>query len=289
MPNQTTSKPQLILIDGSSFLYRAFHAVPPMKSPKGVPVHAVYGVTSMLRKLMTSYPVDHICVVFDEQGKNFRHELYDLYKANRPTMPEDLQVQVEPLRNLVRTMGLPLIAESGVEADDVLGALAQYAEQQGYQVIIATGDKDMAQLVTENITLENTMTNTKMNIQGVIDKFGVRPEKIIDYLALMGDTSDNIPGVPKVGPKTAAKWLDQYGNLENLISHANEIKGKIGENLQASLDYLPLSKKLTTIRCDLDLPYGMSDLKRSAVDNNKLRDLAVELGFPISQLNYVPA
>jgi len=270
---------RLILVDGSSFLFRAYHAIPPLTNANGDPTNAIYGVSNMLRKLIADYHSDYITVVFDAPGKTFRNELYDQYKAHRPPMPDDLRVQIAPLHNLIRAMGLPLIIESGVEADDVLGVLAQHAEQQGYDVIISTGDKDMAQLVTEHIILENTMSNTRMDIQGVIDKFGVRPEQIIDYLALMGDTVDNIPGVPKVGPKTAAKWLEQYSTLENLVAHANEIGGKIGENLRASLDQLPLSKQLTTIKCDLDLPYNMEDLKQQPMDKAELRILLAELGF----------
>jgi len=285
MSQQTQTCPELsrrerlILVDGSSFLFRAYHAIPPLTNANGEPTNAIYGVSNMLRKLIADYHSDHITVVFDASGKTFRNELYDQYKAHRPPMPDDLRVQIEPLHNLIRAMGLPLIIESGVEADDVLGALAQHAEQQGYDVIISTGDKDMAQLVTDHIILENTMSNTRMDIQGVIDKFGVRPEQIIDYLALVGDTVDNIPGVPKVGPKTAAKWLEQYQTLENLIAHANEIGGKIGENLRASLAQLPLSKQLTTIKCDLDLPYGIEDLKQQPMDKAELKNLLAELGF----------
>jgi len=277
MSQQTQQR--LILVDGSSFLFRAYHAIPPLTNAKGDPTNAVYGVSNMLRKLIADYHSDYITVVFDASGKTFRNDLYDQYKAHRPPMPDDLRVQIEPLHNLIRAMGLPLIIEPGVEADDVLGVLAQHAEQQGYDVIISTGDKDMAQLVTEHIILENTMSNTRMNIQGVIDKFGVRPDQIIDYLALIGDAVDNIPGVPKVGPKTAAKWLEQYETLENLIAHANEITGKIGENLRASLDQLPLSKQLTTIKCDLDLPYDMEDLKQRPMDKAELRNLLADLGF----------
>jgi len=270
---------RLILVDGSSFLFRAYHAIPPLTNASGEPTNAIYGVSNMLRKLIADYHSDYITVVFDAPGKTFRNELYDQYKAHRPPMPDDLRVQIAPLHNLIRAMGLPLIIESGVEADDVLGVLAQHAEQQGYDVIISTGDKDMAQLVTEHIILENTMSNSRMDIQGVIDKFGVRPEQIIDYLALIGDTVDNIPGVPKVGPKTAAKWLEQYSTLENLVAHADKITGKIGENLRASLDQLPLSKQLTTIKCDLDLPYNMEDLKQQPMDKAELRILLAELGF----------
>jgi DNA polymerase-1 len=280
----------LCLVDGSSFLFRAYHAVPPLTNPKGEPTNAIYGVSNMLRKLLTEYQTDYITVIFDAAGKTFRNDLYDQYKAHRPPMPDDLRVQIEPLHQLIRAMGLPLIMESGIEADDVLGVLAKHAEQQGFHVVISTGDKDMAQLVTDNITLENTMTNTRMDIQGVIDKFGVKPEQIIDYLALIGDSSDNIPGVPKVGPKTAAKWLEQYDTLDNLIAHADDIKGKIGENLRASLDFLPLSKQLTTILCDLELPYGMDDLKRKPVDNAHLKSLLAELGFSswLKMLNNQP-
>ena len=207
MSTQPTHR--IILVDGSSFLFRAYHAVPPLSSPAGLPTNAIHGVTNMLRKLMAEYHNDDICVVFDAPGKTFRNELYAQYKAHRPPMPEDLRVQIEPLQQLIRAMGLPLIIEPGVEADDVLGFLAQQAAAQDFSVIISTGDKDMAQLVNEQIILENTMTDTRMDIQGVMTKFGVRPNQIIDYLALIGDTADNIPGVPKVGSKTAAKWLEQ--------------------------------------------------------------------------------
>jgi DNA polymerase-1 len=269
----------LCLIDGSSFLFRAFHAVPPLTNPKGEPTNAIYGVSNMLRKLLGEYKTDYVTVVFDAAGKTFRNALYPEYKANRTTMPDDLRVQIEPLHQLIRAMGLPLIMESGVEADDVLGVLAQHAAKQGFHVIISTGDKDMAQLVTEQISLEDTMKNVRLDVQGVVNKFGVKPEQIIDYLALMGDSSDNIPGVPKVGPKTAAKWLQEYQTLDNLIAHADDIKGKIGENLRASLSFLPLAKQLTTIKCDLDLPYSMDDLKRQPVNNAELKSLLAELGF----------
>ena len=269
----------LILVDGSSFLFRAYHAIPPLTNPKGEPTNAIYGVSNMLRKLLADYQSDYITVVFDAPGKTFRNDLYDQYKAHRPPMPDDLRVQIEPLHQLIRAMGLPLIMESGVEADDVLGALAQHAAEQGFNVIISTGDKDMAQLVTDQIILENTMSNSRMDIQGVFDKFGVKPEQIVDYLALMGDSSDNIPGVPNVGPKTAAKWLEQYQTLENLIANADKISGKIGGNLRASLEQLPLAKQLTTIKCDLDLPYSMDDLKRRNVNTEELKNRLTELGF----------
>ncbi|MDD1633316.1 MAG: DNA polymerase I, partial [Methylococcaceae bacterium] len=270
---------RLILVDGSSFLFRAYHAIPPLTNPRGDPTNAIYGVSNMLRKLMADYQSEYITVVFDAPGKTFRNDLYDQYKSHRPPMPDDLRVQIEPLHQLIRAMGLPLIMEPDVEADDVLGALAQHAVQQGFSVIISTGDKDMAQLVNDHIILENTMSNSRMDIQGVIDKFGVKPEQIVDYLALMGDSSDNIPGVPNVGPKTAAKWLEQYQTLENLIAHADKITGKIGENLRSSLTQLPLAKQLTTIKCDLDLPYSMDDLKRRPINTEELKNRLAGLGF----------
>ncbi len=274
-----TAPNQLILIDGSSFLFRAFHAVPPLTNAQGQPTNAVYGVSNMLRKLINDYNTPYFAVVFDAPGKTFRHDLYDQYKAHRPPMPDDLRVQIAPLHELIRSLGLPLIIEHGVEADDVLGSLAQNAERQGFKVIISTGDKDMAQLVTEHISLENTMTNTKMDVQGVVEKFGVQPEQIIDYLALMGDTVDNIPGVPKVGPKTAAKWLQEYGSLDNIIANAEQVKGKIGENLRASLGQLPLSRQLTTIKCDVALHYSLDDLKRREPDIAALKQQLGSLGF----------
>jgi len=277
MPQDTQNR--LVLVDGSSFLFRAYHALPPLTSPKGEPTNAILGVTNMLRKLIDDYQSDYITVIFDAPGKTFRNDLYDQYKAHRPPMPDDLRVQIEPLHQLIRAMGLPLIIENGVEADDIMGCLAQQAEREGFHVVISTGDKDMAQLVNEHITLDNTMSNVRLDIQGVIDKFGVKPAQIVDYLALIGDTVDNIPGVPKVGPKTAAKWLEEYETLENLIACADQIKGKIGENLRASLDQLPLSKQLTTIKCDLDLPYSLEDLKRRPADNTELRNLLTGLGF----------
>jgi DNA polymerase I len=260
-------------------LFRAYHAIPPLTSAKGLPTNAIHGVTNMLRKLIADYHSDYITVVFDAPGKTFRNDLYDQYKAHRPPMPDDLRVQIEPLHQIIRAMGLPLIIESGIEADDVMGVLAKKAERQGYEIIISTGDKDMAQMVNEHIILENTMSNTRMDIQGVIDKFGVRPDQIIDYLALVGDTVDNIPGVPNCGPKTAAKWLAQYETLDNLMAHADEIGGKIGGNLRASLPHLPLSKQLTTIVCDLELPYSVEDCHQQPANIPELTKLLTELGF----------
>jgi DNA polymerase I len=274
-----SSSKRLILVDGSSFLFRAYHAIPPLTSPAGEPTNAILGVANMLRKMLADYPTDYFAVIFDAPGKTFRHELYDEYKAHRPPMPDDLRVQIEPLHELVRAMGLPLIMESGVEADDVIGALTKLAEKEGFQVIIATGDKDMAQLVNDNVVLENTMSNSSMDSAAVLDKFGVQPEQIIDYLALMGDAVDNIPGVPKVGPKTAAKWLKQYGSLDKIIACADEIKGKVGENLRASLQQLPLARELTTIKCDIPLTLTLADLKKRCMDTGALRELLSKLGF----------
>jgi len=277
MPTPVT-KP-LILVDGSSYLYRAFHALPPLSNSRGEPTGAVLGVTNMLRRLLDQYQPEHIAVVFDAKGPTFRDELFEDYKAHRPPMPDDLVAQIEPLHEFVRAMGLPLLLESGVEADDVIGTLARQASAAGMAVVISTGDKDMAQLVDPNITLINTMTNTVMGRQGVIDKFGVPPERIIDYLALIGDTSDNIPGVPKVGPKTAVKWLTEYGSLEGIVAHAADIPGKVGENLRASLDQLPLSHQLATIRCDVPLDLAPADLQRQPPNEAALQVLAERLEF----------
>ncbi len=270
---------RLVLVDGSSFLFRAFHAVPPLSNDQGLPTNAIYGVTNMLKRLLASEDSPYVVVVFDAPGKTFRHQLYSDYKANRPPMPTELKVQIEPLFEVIRAMGFPLIIESDVEADDVIGTLTHLAQAQGFQVVISTGDKDMAQLVNEQVSLVNTMTDKVMDVQGVVDKFGVLPEQIIDYLALMGDTVDNIPGIPKVGPKTAAKWLNEFQTLEHVIASAESIKGKVGENLRASLDQLPLSKTLTTIKCDLSLPYTMEDLKLKSLDKTLLQSLVSDLGF----------
>ncbi len=261
----------LILVDGSSYLFRAFHALPPLTNADGEPTGAIVGVVNMLRKLLDTYHPTHVAVVFDAPGKTFRDEMFADYKAHRPPMPDELRVQIEPLHQIVRDMGLPLLMVEGVEADDVIGTLARQAAEQGMDVLVSTGDKDMAQLVNEHVTLINTMTDTVLDRQGVIDKFDVTPEQIIDYLALVGDSADNIPGVPKCGPKTAAKWLKAYGDIDNLVAHADEIKGKIGENLRASLDQLALSRRLTTIRQDLDLPFGPADLVPGEPDLEALR------------------
>jgi len=269
----------LVLVDGSSYLYRAFHAMPALTNSKGEPTGAVYGVTNMLRRLLNDYDPAHVAVVFDAKGKTFRDEIYPEYKAHRPPMPDELRRQIEPIHAIVRAMGLPLLVIDGVEADDVIGTLAREAEEQGMQVLVSTGDKDMAQLVNEHVTLVNTMTETVMDAEGVVEKFGIPPERIIDYLALIGDTVDNVPGVPKVGPKTAVKWLEQFGSLDGIMACAEEIKGKVGENLRESLSQLPLSRELVTIKCDVELQQKPLDLERQAPDTETLRELYSELEF----------
>ncbi len=272
-PQPADQPKPFILVDGSSYLFRAFHALPALTNSKGEPTGAMYGVINMLRRLLADYDPELIGVVFDAKGKTFRNDLYAAYKANRPPMPEELDQQIAPLLDIIRAMGLPLIIVPGVEADDVIGTLARQATEQGLDTVISTGDKDMAQLVNEHVTLVNTMTDTVLDVAGVKEKFGVPPERITDYLALIGDTVDNVPGVPKVGPKTALKWLQQYGSLEEIIRHADEIKGKVGENLRASLDQLPLWKELVTIRQDVPLDVTPQDLKRQPEDKAKLREL----------------
>ncbi len=260
----------LVLVDGSSYLYRAFYALPALTNSRGEPTGAVYGVVNMLRRLLADYAPERMAVVFDARGKTFRDELFAEYKANRPPMPDELASQVEPLHAIVRALGLPLLVEPGVEADDVIGTLAARAAAAGQPVVISTGDKDMAQLVNDHVTLVNTMSNTVLDRAGVEEKFGVPPERIIDFLALVGDTSDNIPGVPKVGPKTAVKWLTEYGSLDGIVEHAAEIKGKAGENLCASLERLPLSRRLATIRVDLELPEDPEALRLGEPDRETL-------------------
>ena len=269
----------LLLIDGSSYLFRAYHALPPLTNSRGEPTGAVYGVINMLRKLLADYQPEHIAVVFDAPGKTFRSELFEHYKAHRPPMPEDLAAQIEPLHAIVRAMGLPMLCISGVEADDVIGTLASSASQADKSVLIVTGDKDMAQLVNERINLLDTMKNTRLDSLGVESKYGVPPERIIDLLALMGDSSDNIPGVPGVGPKTAAKWLQEYGSLDAVLEQAEHIKGKVGEKLRANIEQLDLSRRLATIDCQVELPQSLGDLKPSAPDTSTLRDWYRQLEF----------
>ena len=274
-----STNPLMVLVDGSSFLFRAYFALPPLTNAEGQPTGAILGVGNMLKSLIQRYDTPYIVVVFDAPGRTFRDDMFEQYKAHRAPTPDDLVSQIKPLHELIRAMGFPLLCEPGVEADDVIGTLAIQASNNGYDVVISTGDKDMAQLVNERISLENTMSNTQMNEAGVEEKFGVRPDQIIDYLALMGDSSDNIPGVPSVGPKTAAKWLKQYQTADNLIEHAHEIKGKVGEKLRAHLDDLHLSQQLATIICDVPIEQTIQDLKRRDADIPQMRELLTKLQF----------
>ncbi|WP_150467878.1 DNA polymerase I [Francisella sp. SYW-9] len=263
---------KIVLVDGSSYLFRAYHALPNLSNSQGAPTGAILGVINMLKKLPAIYETDYVAVVFDPKGKNFRHEMYPEYKANRKAMDDELRVQIQPLHDIIKKMGYPLIIKDGVEADDVIGTLAKDLELQGYDVVISTGDKDMAQLVTEKVVLYDSMKNVTTDISGVLDKYQIRPDQIIDYLALMGDSSDNIPGVPKVGPKTAVKWLQQYENIDGVIENASKIKGKVGENLRNNIELLKLSYQLATIKCDLDLSLTIDDLKCQKADTEYLAD-----------------
>ncbi|WP_198263081.1 DNA polymerase I [sulfur-oxidizing endosymbiont of Gigantopelta aegis] len=278
LSDSTTDK-QLILVDGSSYLYRAFHAMPGLNNSKGMPTGAVYGVVNMLKRLRNDYPTQRVAMIFDAKGKTFRDDMFPEYKANRASMPDDLRCQIEPLHDVIRALGFPLIAISGVEADDVIGTLAVQAAEQGLEVVVSTGDKDMAQLVNEKVSLVDTMKNQVMDIEGVKTKFGVTPEQIKDYLSLIGDTSDNIPGVDKVGPKTAVKWLQQYDSVANIIEHADEFKGKVGENLRNSLEQLKLSYELVTIKLDVEMDETVEQLIMAEPDQEKLKALYSELEF----------
>ena len=266
-----SSKKILYLVDGSSYLYRAYHALPNLTNSAGEPTGALLGVANMLRRLLKDAESDNIAVVFDAKGPTFRHEMYDQYKANRPPMPYELIQQVEPIHEVVRLLGLPLIQVPGVEADDVIGTLATRATAENMDCVISTGDKDMAQLVNEHVSLINTMTSTHMDSDGVVQKFGVKPGQIVDFLALTGDKADNIPGVEKCGPKTAAKWLNEWHDLEGVVANAQDMKGKIGEYLRHALETLPLSQDLATIRNNLDLEQAVTDINREAIDETALR------------------
>ncbi|KZY64842.1 MULTISPECIES: DNA polymerase I [unclassified Oleiphilus] len=283
----TTSAPT-VLVDGSSYLFRAYHALPPLNNSKGQPTGAIKGVINMMKRLQSDYPDSKIIVVFDAKGKNFRHEMYEDYKANRPPMPDDLRSQIQPIHDIIQAMGLPLLVIPGVEADDVIGTLAKQATDTQHDVVVSTGDKDMAQLVTPHVTLMNTMTNTYMNEEGVVEKFGVKPNQIIDYLALVGDTVDNIPGVPKCGPKTAVKWLGQYESLKGVMENADSVGGKIGENLRNALELLPLSYELATIKCDIELEQNLGDITQESPNLDALRELYTEFEFK-SLLNALDA
>jgi DNA polymerase-1 len=263
----------LVLVDGSSYLYRAFHALPPLTSSSGAPTGAILGVLNMLYRLLDDYAPECIAVVFDAPGRTFRDDLYEQYKSHRPPMPDDLRAQIEPLIEAVQLLGLPVLRIPGVEADDVIGTLTRQQSLSGARTIISTSDKDMTQLVDEHVTLVNTMSGTTLDTDGVVQRFGVRPNQIIDYLSLVGDTSDNIPGVPGVGPKTAAKWLKEFGNLDTLCAHADEIPGKAGESLRATLERLPLYRQLATIECGLRLNLDPDALAIKVPDVERLREL----------------
>jgi len=269
----------LLLVDGSSYLYRAFHALPDLRNAAGEPTGAIYGVLNMLRRLLADYKADYLACVFDARGKTFRDDMYDQYKANRPPMPDDLGSQVGPLLEAIRAWGWPLLQIDGVEADDVIGTLAREADRRGMRCVISTGDKDLTQLVSEHVTLVNTMSNERLDPEGVKAKFGVPPERILDYMTLVGDSVDNVPGVEKVGPKTAAKWVSQYGSLEEVMSHASEIGGAVGENLRKALDWLPKGRALLAVKCDVKLPVDLEELRLAPSDDRKLGDLLSRFGF----------
>ena len=273
---------EIILIDGSSFLFRAYHALGRqggLSTRDGQPTHAVFGVVNMLRSLIKECQPVHIAMVMDAKGKTFRHEMYPEYKANRPPMPDDLRVQLEYLLEIIPALGLPLVSIPGVEADDVIGTLSVEAADSGYHVMIVSSDKDLAQLVNDRVIMVDTMNKSRFDVQGVIEKFGIPPDKIIEYLALMGDSSDNIPGVPKVGPKTAVKWLIEYGSLQNVIENAEQVGGKVGESLRAHLDQLEMSRELATVKCDVDTGLEFDKLEMGQPDIPKLRELFTKLEF----------
>jgi len=269
----------IILVDGSSYLYRAYHALLPLENSKNQPTGAIKGVISMIKKILIDHPESDLAVVFDAKGKTFRHDMYPEYKANRPPMPEDLVSQIDPIHKIIQLMGIKLIMISGVEADDVIGTLAEQARKKKLDTVISTGDKDMTQLVCKNVSVVNTMTGELLDESGVQKKFGVPPEYITDYLALIGDKSDNVPGVDKVGPKTAVKWLDEHTSLENVIKNSESLGGKVGENLRDSIDTLKLSHDLVTIKRDVELPFGIEELKVDKEDTKELTKIYEELEF----------
>src|SRR6266849_2081162 len=273
------TKKRLLLVDASSYLYRAFHALPEFRSPAGEPTGAILGALNMLRKLKQDFPSDYIAAVFDPKGKTFRDDIYPQYKATRQAMPEPLAEQVEPLLETIEARGWPIVTIEGVEADDVIGTLVRAAEQKGIDSVISTGDKDLTQLVNEHVLWVNTMSNDKLDPAGVKAKFGVPPELIVDYLALMGDAVDNVPGVDKVGPKTACKLIEQYGSLEGVIAHAGEIKGIVGENLRKVAGWLPTGRKLLTVKTDVELPFDLESLRDRGSQDAKLVELFGRFGF----------
>ena len=278
-PDKSRASNPLILVDGSSYLYRAYHALPPLMTSTNQPTGAIRGVISMIKKILEDHPKSLLGIIFDAKGKTFRHEMYKDYKANRPPMPDDLVQQIEPIFSIVKALGIKVISIGGVEADDVIGTLANMADKIGHHTVISTGDKDLTQLVNKHIKVVNTMSDELLDEKGVENKFGVRPNLIIDYLALVGDSSDNIPGVEKVGPKTAVKWLHEYGNLDNIIKNSENIPGKVGENLRNGLDQLKLSKKLVTIKKDVNLKISLDDLKVEKEDKDSLKKIYTELEF----------
>lgn len=276
------SQETLLLVDGSSYLYRAYHALPDLRNGEGFPTGAIYGIVNMLRKLRSDYPAKYSACVFDAKGKTFRDEMYPAYKEHRAPMPDDLRAQIEPIHEAVRALGWPILVVDGVEADDVIGTLAERATREGVRTIVSTGDKDLAQLVNSHVTLVNTMTNETLDPAGVQTKFGVPPERIVDYLSLIGDTVDNVPGVPKVGPKTAVKWLTEFGTLDNVIARAGEIKGVVGDNLRNTLDWLPKGRELLTVKLDCDLTKEVPTfdaLVDGGEDKSKLIDFFGRYGF----------
>ncbi|MEJ6794127.1 MAG: 5'-3' exonuclease H3TH domain-containing protein, partial [Flavobacteriales bacterium] len=269
----------IVLVDGSSYLFRAYHAMPYLTNKQGEPTGAILGVLNMLKKLPTKYNTKHVAVIFDAKGKSFRNDIYPEYKVNRKSIDDELRVQIKPLHDIIKKMGFPLIVVDGVEADDVIGTLAKDLEKEDCRVVISTGDKDMAQLVNEKVVLFDSMKNVTADVYGVVEKYGVRPDQIIDYLALMGDSSDNIPGVPSVGPKTAVKWLAEYENMEGVITNQDKIKGKVGEKLRDNIEQLRLSYTLATIKCDLELGLSLDDLKCKKSDNEYLAERFTHYGF----------
>ena len=273
------TRPRLLLVDISSFFYRAFHAMPDFRSPAGEPTGAIFGVANMLNKLRIDYPADYSACVFDPRGKTFRDDIYAEYKANRASMPEDLAHQIGHIREVAEALGWPCIVVEGMEADDIIGTLSKHATARGVETVIGTGDKDLAQLVDESVVLVNTMSNETLDIQGVKNKFGVPPDRIVDYLALMGDTVDNIPGVEKVGPKTAAKWIAEYGSLDGVVANAANIKGVVGENLRKALDWLPTGRVLVTVKCDVPLAFDFDTIDHKKPDIEKLDKLYEHFGF----------
>ena len=278
-PENLDDNNSVILVDGSSYVYRAYHALPPLTTSTGQPTGAVRGVVTMVMRILQDHPNAPVGMVFDAKGDTFRHEMYEDYKANRAAMPDDLIPQIEPIHEVIKALGIKIFVVEGVEADDVIGTLAAEAEQKGISTIISTGDKDLAQLVTKNIKLVNTMKNEVLDIKGVEKKFGVKPEQIVDYLALVGDTSDNIPGVEKVGPKTAVNWLTEHNDIDTIIEKAEEFKGKVGEYLRAGIEQLKLSRQLTEIKKDVKLDFGIEDLAVGERDEKRLHELFTELEF----------